>query len=95
MTDRDRLEKLYEKATEEYAKTNKALFKKTFICDYLLANGVIVPIRCKDCEFYTHIIQASAKWKSKTFYCTRNVNMKMNENDYCSCAKLKELKNNG
>ena len=43
MTDRERLEKLYEKATEEYAKTNKALFRKTFICDYLLANGVIVP----------------------------------------------------
>ena len=62
------------------------------VADYLLANGVIVPIWCKDCEFYTHIIQASTKWKSKTFYCTRNANMKMNENDYCSCAKLKELK---
>ena len=41
--DRDRLEKLYEKALEEYGKTNKAQFKKSFICDYLLANGVIVP----------------------------------------------------
>ena len=43
MTDKDRLEKLYEKATEEYEKTNKAQFRKSFICDYLLANGVIVP----------------------------------------------------
>ena len=43
MTDRDRLMELYEKATEEYGKTNKAQFRKSFICDYLLANGVIVP----------------------------------------------------
>ena len=43
MTDRDRLIELYEKATEEYEKTNKAQFRKSFICDYLLANGVIVP----------------------------------------------------
>ena len=43
MTDRDRLIELYEKALEEYEKTNKAQFKKSFICDYLLSNGVIVP----------------------------------------------------
>lgn len=43
MSDRDRLEKLYEKAVEEYGKTNKARFKKSFVCDYLIANGVIVP----------------------------------------------------
>jgi hypothetical protein len=42
MTDRDRLEKLYEKAVAEYGKTNKAQFKKSFVCDYLIANGVIV-----------------------------------------------------
>ena len=40
---RDRLIKLYEKATEEYEKTNRAQFRKSFICDYFLANGVILP----------------------------------------------------
>ncbi len=53
---------------------------------------VIEVVRCKDCEYYTPIKHQSTKWKSKTFYCTRNANMKMNENDFCSCAKLKELK---
>ena len=43
---RDRLIELYEKATGEYEKTNKAQFRKSFICDYLLANGVIV-LPCK------------------------------------------------
>ena len=86
MTDRDKLITLIMKAKSPLI----SLANAEKIADYLLANGVVVPIRCKDCEFYTHIIQASAKWKSKTFYCTRNVNMKMNENDYCSCAKLKE-----
>ena len=43
MSDRDRLEKLYEKAVAEYSKTNKAMFKKSFICDFLIENGVIVP----------------------------------------------------
>ena len=81
MTDRDRLIKLMK---------YKRFLETSELADYLLANGVIVPIRCKDCELYTHITQASTKWKSKTFYCTRNANMKMNENDYCSCAKLKE-----
>lgn len=99
MTDRDRLIELLHKAEDicdstldcdtcKYVLSGSC--KTVLIADYLLANGVIVPIRCKDCEYYTPIKQQSTKWKSKTFYCTRNVNMKMNENDFCSCAKLKE-----
>ena len=89
MTDRDRLIELLEDTLHEW-ECDVQTETLSLIAEHLLANGVIVPIRCKDCEFYTHIIQASTKWKSKTFYCTRNANMKMNENDYCSCAKLKE-----
>jgi hypothetical protein len=88
-TDRERLIELIKQGNIDYLwSTGKAHY--TFLADYLLANGVIVPVRCKDCEYYTPIKQASIKWKSKTFYCTRNVNMKTNENDYCSCAKLNE-----
>lgn len=98
MTDRDRLIELIKQDTQhftnpfayEYGDDSAELF-----ADYLLANCVIVPIRCKDCEYYTPIKHQSIKWKSKTFYCTRNANMKMNENDFCSCAKLKELNDNG
>lgn len=43
MTERERLQNLISEAFSEYSKTNKAQFKKTFIADYLLANGVIVP----------------------------------------------------
>lgn len=89
-SDRDRLIELVCKGIQEFGKSTVKCSIDEYLADYLLANGVIVPVRCKDCEYYTPIIQASAKWKSKTFYCTRNANMKMNEDDYCSCAKLKE-----
>lgn len=89
MTDRDRLiEKLDKSFAEQYEK--RGLLTAQHTADDLLANGVIVPVRCKDCEYYTPIIQASAKWKSKTFYCTRNANMKMNKTDFCSFGELKE-----
>ena len=93
MTDRDKLIELIENSLPKRIET---FFRKDIedIADYLLANGVIVPVRCKDCVYYTPIVQASTKWKSKTFYCTRNVNVKINENDYCSCAKLKEREQN-
>ena len=55
MTDRDKLIELYEKAVEEYEKTNKAQFRKSFICDYFLANGVIVP-PCKVGDTVYYII---------------------------------------
>ena len=84
MPDRDRLIELI---TKEVPRP-----KADALAYHLLANGVIVPVRCKDCKYYTPIKQQSTKWKGKTFYCTRNANMKMNENDFCSCAKLKELR---
>lgn len=43
MHGRERLIELYEKASEEYSKTNKAEFRKDFICDYFIANGVVAP----------------------------------------------------
>lgn len=37
------MQSLISEAFNEYSKTDKALFKKTFIADYLIENGVIVP----------------------------------------------------
>ena len=64
------------------------------IADHLLANDVVKVVRCKDCKYYTPIKLPSSKWESKTLYCTRNINAKMNENDFCSYGELKELNNN-
>ena len=98
MTDRDRLIELiadkqqdFQKWCLECAEDKNKVHQpfEEYLADKLLSNGFIVPVRCKDCEYYTPIIQASAKWKSKTFYCTRNANMKMNKTDFCSFGELK------
>lgn len=81
MTDRDRLEKLYEKAVAEYGKTNKAQFKKSFVCDFLIANGVIVP-PCKvgdkiyqtdGIRIYESTVMEVTYTTNKVIYCTESV----------------------
>ena len=48
------------------------------IADHLLANGVIVPIRCKDCTEWDKVEQECSHWYG------------FRENDYCSYGVLKE-----
>jgi hypothetical protein len=57
------------------------------ICGYKVDNSkadVVEVVRCKDCKYYTPIKHPSSKWESKTLYCTRSINAKRNENDFCS-----------
>ena len=94
MTDRDRLIEFLHIAPLEYAKKEKndtRMFVE-FYADYLLANGVIVPVRCKDCVYfisnqnlpngYDNAIGADGLCDNTDTYTY--------EDDYCSCAKLKE-----
>ena len=53
--------------------------------DYLLENGVVIPVRCKDCKYFT---------RNNGGYCEGNVGLNMtNENQYCSYGELKEYNN--
>ena len=55
------------------------------LADLLLENGVTIPVRCKDCEYFT---------RNNGGYCEGNVGLNMtNENQYCSYGKLKEVQN--
>lgn len=54
MTERERLQNLISDAFSEYSKTNRAQFKKTFVADYLLACGVVVP-PCKVGDTVYHL----------------------------------------
>lgn len=55
--------------------------KADAIAYHLLANGVIVPVLCKDCKNYN-----CDKW-----FCEL-LEKDVNENEYCSYGELKERK---
>ena len=55
-------------------------FQKGFIekiADHLIANGVTIPVRCKDCKYrYTA--------KSGLIMCTQHITMTPKNDDFCS-----------
>ena len=53
------------------------------LVDHLIANGVEIPVRCKDCKHYKTRSQ-SAKWKPKAPCCTRAANIFTKPDDFCS-----------
>lgn len=61
MTDREKLIELFNKFTfsftqEEYYSgkvTNEYCIEQ--IADYLISNGVTIPVRCKDCKYYIKV----------------------------------------
>lgn len=92
MTDRDRLIELHHEAGAEWdyyldeCLNNGEMPSKTydeFHADYLLANGVRLPIMCKDCEHWIY-------WADeKRCSCDMHF-LNTKREDYCSFAKLKE-----
>ena len=55
----------------------------------LIANGVTIPVMCKECKHY--IPQSkSAHWNCKTMYCCRSATVKVNPEDFCSYGERKE-----
>lgn len=83
MTDRDRLIEII----NDWARANNDGAETESIADYLLANGVIVPVRCKDCEFVksTEIKLNGKDLRSCTLY-----KRPCYDNDFCSRGVLKE-----
>lgn len=89
MTDRDRLIELCDEKIRTMKFQNSDHWfdfteKIKEIADCLLANGVIVPVRCKDCKY-------CEKWSDRSIFCNKHiVFMGMNDNDFCSYGELKE-----
>ena len=52
MTDRERLTNIIHNAQNKYL--NLLKFESSILADYLLANGVIVPVRCMNCKYRTN-----------------------------------------
>lgn len=89
MTNRDRLIEITEKSfAEQYEK--RGLLTASHTVDDFLANGVIVPVRCKDCKYYYCV-------DNKTRLCTNKNNLTLktaltiSREHYCSYGELKEL----
>jgi hypothetical protein len=89
MTDRDRLIELLEDTAHE--KGGMPSFKD--IADYLLANGVKLPVRCKDCKDYA-AVTVDGKPMHYGYCCNTHddvVGSKHRyEGDFCSYGWLKE-----
>lgn len=106
MTDRERLIKLYKEATTQYLDYLESIDQKglidtegraKFTVDYLLANGVIVPVRCKECEHFTpkeklNPIKYINPLEADGF--CENLDKYIDADDFCSYGKLKELNDN-
>lgn len=84
MTDREKLiEKLDKSFAEQYEK--RRLLTAQHTADYLLANGVILPIRCKDCIY---AVECATKGY---FVCSAMTNFNyVRPNHFCSYGELKE-----
>ena len=52
MTDRERLTNIIHNAQNKYL--NLLKFESSILADYLIANGIIVPVRCMDCKYRTN-----------------------------------------
>lgn len=74
MTDRERL-------IDILANSGCTADFETFesLADHLIANGVVIPVRCKDCAYVSPM----------KFFCNR-YKYAILENGYCNKGKLKE-----
>lgn len=96
-TDRDKLIELlnnkqqYGIATEEPPEAIYTI-ENHQLADYLLANGVIVPVRCKDCKYceLRYPAKEIGKEAIEGYYCFANKRY-LKSTDFCSCGELKEL----
>ena len=79
---------LVELLEEAEGQVNNDIPSLEMIADYLVANGVVPVVHCKDCKHYKAQKQ-SINWKNKKKYCCRVVALKVNENDYCSYGERK------
>ena len=52
MTDKERLTNIIHNAQNKYL--NLLEFESSILADYLLANSVIIPVRCMDCKYRTN-----------------------------------------
>jgi hypothetical protein len=51
------------------------------LADYLIENGVIIPVKCGDCKYNGD--HGSCSFHSSPFF-------RVSPNDYCNCGKIKE-----
>ena len=103
-TDRDKLIELIKQATTSHLDYLESIDQKgltdtegraKFIAEHLLANGVIVPVRCKDCKYceLRYPAKAIGEEAIEGYYCFANKRY-LKSTDFCSCGELKELEGN-
>lgn len=78
MTDRERLIELLDHKVDDDWYTSEE------IADYLLTNGVTIPVRCKDCRYCMSDIHG--------LWCFNDYEHNLQPDDFCSRG---ERKNNG
>jgi hypothetical protein len=99
MTDRERLIELVSavqsmgvKYTHEETASSMGFRANAELADYLLANGVIVPVMCENCEYFMPKAILTDEYDNPLGYdgICDNCDKYTDKDDYCSCARLKE-----
>lgn len=88
-TDRERLVGLIKKANlSMWGKSglSSAAARNEHLSDYLVSNGAVIPIRCKDCKNYVHIIGRGENEIKGCQFMGRNIEA----NDFCSYGERKD-----
>lgn len=53
------------------------------LADHLIANGVTIPVRCKDCKHWQESVDGIHKW------CPLMMSKETKPDDFCSCGERK------
>lgn len=83
MTDRERLTFLQKEAIKEFMTLNTDVPLVDFISEWLLRNGVVIPVYCKECR---------CLYDEPDDYCCTNHKglVSITENTYCPYGKRKD-----
>lgn len=57
------------------------------VADYLLDNGVVVPVHCKDCKHWLHMEDGMGDCTNSRFHLPGHADPTMKADDFCSCGE--------
>ena len=84
---KDRLTEIYKKAFEHLLETGEPFSAENY-ADFFLANGVTIPVRCKDCKYYT--VSPMGGGACQVHFNGRTELIPRKDDDFCSYGQVKE-----
>ena len=57
------------------------------LIDHLIANGVTIPVRCKDCKHWLYMEDGFGDCTNSRFHLENHADPTMKADDFCSCGE--------